>query len=106
VIDELPPGRKSIITAHYYDSQRLRINGFIKKQIELGRQIYVVYPLISESEKLDLKHLEDGYESLSREFPLPKYAISVVHGKMKPADKNREMQRFVRGETQIMVATL
>jgi ATP-dependent DNA helicase RecG len=105
VIDELPPGRKSIITAHYYDSQRLRINGFIKKQIELGRQIYVVYPLISESEKLDLKHLEDGYESLSREFPLPKYAISVVHGKMKPADKNREMQRFVRGETQIMVAT-
>jgi ATP-dependent DNA helicase RecG len=105
VIDELPPGRKPIATAHYFDTQRLRIIGFMKQQIKLGRQIYVVYPLISESEKLDLKHLEDGYESLSKEFPLPEFAISVVHGKMKPVDKDREMQRFVRGETQIMVAT-
>lgn len=105
VIDELPPGRKEIQTVHYYDSHRLQILGFIKKQIIAGRQIYVVYPLISESEKLDLKHLEDGYESLCREFPLPQYAISVVHGKMKPAVKVHEMQRFVRGETQIMVAT-
>lgn len=105
VIDELPPGRKQIQTVHYYDNHRLQILGFIKKQINSGRQIYVVYPLISESEKLDLKHLEDGYESLCREFPLPQYAISVVHGKMKPAVKVHEMQRFVRGETQIMVAT-
>jgi ATP-dependent DNA helicase RecG len=105
VIDELPPGRKPIKTVHYFDSKRLQIFGFMRQQIELGRQIYVVYPLISESEKLDLKHLEDGYESLSKEFSLPKYAISVVHGKMKPAVKEHEMQRFVRGETQIMVAT-
>lgn len=105
VIDELPPGRKPIKTVHYFDSKRLQILGFIRQQIDLGRQIYVVYPLISESEKLDLKHLEDGYESLSKEFPLPKYAISVVHGKMKPGVKEHEMQRFVRGETQIMVAT-
>ncbi len=105
VINELPPGRKPIKTAHYFDSQRLRILGFMRQQIELGRQIYVVYPLITESEKLDLKHLEDGYESLSREFPLPKYAISVVHGKMKSNVKEHEMQRFARGETQIMVAT-
>jgi len=105
VIDELPPGRKQIQTVHYYDNHRLQILGFIKKQINVGRQVYVVYPLISESEKLDLKHLEDGYESLCREFPLPQYAISVVHGKMKPAVKVHEMQRFVRGETQIMVAT-
>lgn len=105
VIDELPPGRKAIKTAHYFDTQRLRIIGFMKQQIALGRQIYIVYPLISESEKLDLKHLEDGYESLSRDFPMPEYAISVVHGKMKPAVKEHEMQRFKRGETQIMVAT-
>ena len=104
-IDELPPGRKPITTYHYFDSQRLRIIGFIRQQIELGRQIYIVYPLITESEKLDLKHLEDGYEQLSREFPLPKYAISVVHGKMKSAEKEAEMQRFVKGQTQIMVAT-
>lgn len=105
VIDELPPGRKEIKTAHYFDSHRLRIIGFMRQQIALGRQIYVVYPLISESEKLDLKHLEDGYESLSREFPLPEFAISVVHGKLKPAVKEFEMQRFKKGETQIMVAT-
>ncbi len=105
VIDELPPGRKAIKTVHYFDTQRLRIIGFMKQQIALGRQIYIVFPLISESEKLDLKHLEDGYASLSRDFPLPEYAISVVHGKMKPAVKDHEMQRFVRGETQIMVAT-
>ncbi len=105
VIDELPPGRKEIKTVHFYDNNRLKILGFMKQQIALGRQIYVVFPLISESEKLDLKHLEDGYASLSRDFPLPEYAISVVHGKMKPSDKEYEMQRFKKGETQIMVAT-
>ncbi len=105
VIDELPPGRKPIQTYHYFDSHRLRVFGFIRKQIDEGRQAYVVYPLIQESEKLDLKDLQDGYESISREFPLPDYAISIVHGKMKAEDKDFEMQRFARGETQIMVAT-
>jgi ATP-dependent DNA helicase RecG len=103
VIDELPRGRKPIITTHRYDSKRLMINGFIKSQIAEGRQIYIVYPLIEESEKLDLKHLMDGYESVSRAFPdMP---ISIVHGKMKPKDKDYEMARFVKGETKIMVAT-
>lgn len=105
LIDELPPGRKPIKTIHYYDAQRLRVFGFMKKQIAEGRQIYVVYPLIQESEKMDLKDLMDGYESIVREFPLPHYAVSIVHGKMKAADKDYEMQRFVKGETQIMVAT-
>jgi len=105
VIDELPPGRKAIKTVHYYDKDRLRLFGFMKRQIAEGRQVYMVYPLINESEKLDLKHLMDGYESVSRAFPLPKYAVSMVHGKLKSAEKNYEMQRFVKGETQIMVAT-
>lgn len=105
VIDELPPGRKPVKTAHYYDKDRLKLFGFLKKQIAQGRQIYIVYPLINESEKLDLKDLQDGFESISRAFPLPQYAISIVHGKMKTADKDYEMQRFVKGETDIMVST-
>jgi len=105
VINELPPGRKSIKTIHKYDSARLQVFDFMKKQIKQGRQIYVVYPLIKESEKLDLKFVLDGYESIVREFPLPEYAISIVHGQMKSSDKDYEMQRFVNGETQIMVST-
>lgn len=105
IIDEMPPGRKPIKTIHQYDSARLKLFGFLKKQIKLGRQVYIVYPLINESEKLDLKDLMDGYESISRDFPLPDYAISIVHGKMKTADKEYEMQRFIKGETQIMVST-
>lgn len=105
VIDELPPGRKAIRTIHRFDSNRLSVFKFIKDEIAKGRQVYVVYPLIQESEQLDYKDLMDGYESISREFPLPDYRISIVHGKMKSADKEYEMQRFVRGETQIMVAT-
>src|SRR6478735_7107081 len=102
-IDELPKGRKPIQTTHLFDSQRLKVNGFIKAQIDAGRQVYVVYPLIDESEKLDLKHLMDGYESISRAFPeLP---ISIVHGQMKSEAKDYEMARFVKGETKIMVAT-
>ncbi len=105
VIDELPPGRKPIKTVHFYDTQRLRVFGFMKEQIALGRQVYIVYPLIKESEKMDYKDLMDGYESISRAFPLPEYRVSIVHGKMKPKEKDFEMQRFVKGETQIMVAT-
>ena len=105
VIDELPPGRKAIKTIHRTESHRLRVIGFMKEEIEKGRQIYIVFPLIEESEKLDLQNLEQGYEDLLRDFPLPKYQISVVHGRMKPADKDFEMQRFVNGTTQIMVAT-
>ena len=105
VIDELPPGRKPIKTMHYNDSKRLRVFGFMKEQIQQGRQIYVVFPLIKESEKMDYKDLEDGLESISRAFPSPKYAISVVHGKMKPAEKDKAMELFVKGQTQIMVAT-
>ena len=105
VIDELPPGRKAIKTVHFYDKDRLRLFGFMRRQIAEGRQVYMVYPLINESEKLDLKHLMDGYESVGRAFPLPKYAVSMVHGKLKSAEKDYEMQRFVKGETQIMVAT-
>ncbi len=103
VIDELPPGRKPIETVHRYDQNRLKVFGFIKRQIAAGRQIYFVYPLIEESEKMDLKHLEDGYESISRAFP--EVPVSIVHGKMKSKDKDYEMQRFVKGETRIMVAT-
>jgi len=103
VIDELPSGRKPIITHHRYDSNRLKVNGFLKQEIEKGRQVYIVYPLIEESEKSDLKDLMDGYESMCRAFP--EYHLSIVHGKMKPADKQFEMQRFKKGETQIMVAT-
>ncbi|RLD62321.1 MAG: ATP-dependent DNA helicase RecG [Bacteroidetes bacterium] len=105
VIDELPPGRKAIKTVHFYDKDRLRLFGFMQRQIAEGRQVYIVYPLINESEKLDLKHLMDGYESVGRAFPLPKYAVSMVHGKLKSAEKDYEMQRFIKGETQIMVAT-
>ena len=105
VIDELPPGRKPVKTIHQYDTNRLKVFGFMREQIKQGRQIYVVYPIIRESEKLDLKDLQDGYESIVRAFPLPDYAVSIVHGQMKAADKDYEMQRFVRGETQIMVAT-
>ncbi len=105
VIDELPPGRKPIKTTHQFDASRLKVFGFMRDQIKQGRQIYVVYPLIQESEKLDLKDLHDGYESIVRAFPLPDYAVSIVHGKMKSQDKDYEMQRFVKGETQIMVAT-
>lgn len=105
VIDELPAGRKPIQTLHLYESQRLRMFGLMKQEIAKGRQIYMVYPLIQESAKLDLKNLMDGVEVMSIEFPLPQYKISVVHGQLKPADKEFEMQRFVKGETQIMVAT-
>lgn len=103
VIDELPKGRKPIRTTHRYDAHRLQINGFMQTQLQEGRQIYVVYPLIEESEKLDLKHLMDGYESITRAFP--DVAVSIVHGKMKPDAKDYEMARFVKGETRIMVAT-
>ena len=103
VIDELPAGRKSVQTVHRHDSKRITVFDFIRKQVSEGRQIYMVYPLIAESEKLDLKNLEDGYESVSRAFP--EFHVSIVHGKMKPVDKEFEMQRFVKGETNIMVAT-
>ncbi|WP_233897287.1 DEAD/DEAH box helicase [Tenacibaculum piscium] len=105
VIDELPPGRKEIKTVHRFDSNRLSVFKFLKDEINKGRQAYVVYPLIEESEAMDYKDLMDGYESISRDFPSPKYQISIVHGKMKPADKEFEMNRFIKGETQIMVAT-
>ena len=105
VIDELPPGRKPIQTVHRFDSNRLKVWKFMRDEIAKGRQIYIVYPLIQESEKMDYKDLMDGYESISRDFPLPDYAISIVHGKMKPAEKESEMQRFIKGKTQIMVAT-
>jgi ATP-dependent DNA helicase RecG len=105
VIDELPPGRKKIRTLHRTDSNRLKVFAFVKEQIALGRQVYVVYPLIQESSKLDYKDLMDGYESLSRSFPVPNYQISIVHGQMKSKDKTFEMERFIQGKTQIMVAT-
>ncbi len=105
VIDELPPGRKSVKTVHRYDNNRLKVFRFIRDEIKKGRQVYVVYPLIQESEALDYKDLMDGYESIVRDFPLPDYQISILHGKMKTADKEYEMQRFVKGETHIMVAT-
>ena len=105
VIDELPPGRKPIQTLHRFDSNRLVVWKFLKDEIAKGRQIYIVYPLIQESEKMDYKDLMDGYESISRDFPLPNYSISILHGKMKPADKDEEMKRFSEGKTNIMVAT-
>ncbi len=105
VIDELPPGRKPIQTVHRFDSNRLKVWKFIKDEIAKGRQIYIVYPLIQESETMDYKDLMDGYESISRDFPLPQYSISMVHGKMKPADKDLEMKRFTEGKTNIMIAT-
>jgi ATP-dependent DNA helicase RecG len=105
VIDELPPGRKPIETVHRYDNNRLKVWKFIKDEIKKGRQIYIVYPLIQESEKMDYKDLMDGYESISRDFPLPEYSISILHGQMKPSDKDEEMRRFAAGKTNIMVAT-
>ncbi|MEL0456152.1 ATP-dependent DNA helicase RecG [Flavobacteriaceae bacterium SZ-1-7] len=105
IIDELPVGRKPVKTVHRFDKNRLNVFRFIKDEIAKGRQVYIVYPLIQESEALDYKDLMDGYESISRDFPMPDYQISIVHGKMKPADKDYEMQRFIKGETQIMIAT-
>ena len=103
VIDELPPGRKPIETVHQFDNRRASMYEFIRKQIRDGRQAYIVYPLIQESEKMDIKNLEEGYEHICQEFP--EYKVSKVHGKMKPSEKDEEMQRFLRNETQIMVAT-
>lgn len=105
VIDELPKNRKPITTLHFYDKNRLRIQGMMKEEMAKGRQIYVVFPLIEESANLDLKHLQEGLEALSHDFPLPKYAISVVHGKMKPLEKQFEMERFKKGETNILIST-
>ncbi len=105
VIDELPPGRKAVKTVHRFDNNRLKVFQFLRDEIKKGRQVYIVYPLIQESEVLDYKDLMDGYESIVRDFPLPDYQISIVHGKMKSQDKDYEMERFVKGETQIMVAT-
>ena len=104
-LKKLPPGRKEIKTVHQFDRNRLSVFHFLKEEIGKGRQVYIVYPLIQESEALDYKDLMDGYESISREFPLPDYRISIVHGKMRSQDKDYEMRRFVKGETQIMVAT-
>lgn len=105
VIDELPPGRKQIKTVHRYDSNRLKMLWFIKDEIAKNRQVYIVYPLIQESEKMDYKDLMDGFETIEREFPKPKFQISILHGQMKAEAKDYEMQRFVKGETQIMIAT-
>ncbi len=105
VIDELPAGRKPIKTMHLYESSRLRMFGFMRAEIAKGRQVYIVYPLIKESERMDLLYLEAGLETLMKEFPLPQFRISIVHGKMPVKDKEFEMQRFIKGETQIMVAT-
>ena len=103
VIDELPPGRKPIVTQHFYDNRMTSLYDGIRKQIKLGRQVYIVFPLIEESEKIDLKNLENGFEVLQQVFP--EFRMSKIHGKMKPKDKEEEMQRFVSGETQILVAT-
>jgi ATP-dependent DNA helicase RecG len=105
VIDELPPGRKSVKTAHRFDSNRLKVLRFIKEEITKGHQVYIVYPLIKESEKMDYKDLMDGYESIVRYFPLPEYQVSIMHGQMPTEAKDFEMNRFLKGETQIMVAT-
>ncbi len=105
VIDELPPGRKPITTMHFMESQRLRLIGFMKQEIALGRQVYIVFPLIQESEKMDYQNLQNGYDALLDDFKPPQYQISIVHGKLKPAEKEFEMQRFIKRETQIMVAT-
>ncbi|MDP2722669.1 MAG: ATP-dependent DNA helicase RecG [Bacteroidales bacterium] len=105
IIDELPPGRKPIKTVHFFESKRLRVLGFMREQIKLGRQIYVVYPLINESENLDLKNLMDGFENIQHDFPLPEFQVSVVHGRMKADEKEFEMKRFVEGKTDIMVST-
>lgn len=105
VINELPQGRKPIVTKHLYEKDRLALFGFMKKQIEQGRQVFVVYPLIKESEKMDLLDLQAGYEAMARAFPLPKYSLGIVHGKMKPEEKEAEMQRFAKNETQVLLST-
>ena len=105
VIDELPKGRRPIVTRHYYESDRNAVLGFMKQQIDAGRQVFVVYPLIEESEKMDLLNLTAGFEAMSRAFPLPRYAVGIVHGRMKPEVKEFEMQRFSKGETNILVST-
>ena len=105
IIDELPPGRKPVKTLHKFEKSRLSVFGFIEEQIKEGRQVYIVYPLIEESEKLDLKNLTDGFEAIERRFPKPEYQVSIVHGKMKPEAKEFEMQQFAKGHTHIMVAT-
>ncbi len=105
VIDELPPGRKPVKTYHYYEKERLRVFWFLKEQIARGRQVYVVFPIINESDKLELQDLMDGFDTISRYFPLPDYHISIVHGQLKPAEKESEMKRFLEKKTQIMVAT-
>jgi len=105
VINELPAGRKPISTIHLNERSRLRMFGLLREEIAKGRQVYVVYPLIEESEKLDLLHLTAGMEALEREFPLPKYKIGIVHGRLTPKEKEFEMDRFVKGQTQILVAT-
>jgi ATP-dependent DNA helicase RecG len=105
VINELPPGRKPITTIHKTEHHRLRVQGFMRDEISKGHQVYVVYPMIEETEKVDLQNLMSGFEALSRDFPTPQYQISIVHGKMKAGDKDFEMQRFIKKETQIMVAT-
>ena len=105
VIDELPPGRKPIRTLHYRDAHRLQVFGFIRNEIKKGRQVYIVYPLIKESEKMDYKDLEDGYAGITQAFPPPEYVTVVVHGKMKPADKDYGMNLFKQGVAHIMIAT-
>ena len=103
IIDELPPGRKPVTTVHRFDSMRASMYEFVRNQIRMGRQAYIVYPLIQESEKMDIKNLEDGYATICEVFP--EYKVSKVHGKMKPAEKDEEMRRFTQCETQILVAT-
>ncbi|MBK7128201.1 MAG: ATP-dependent DNA helicase RecG [Crocinitomicaceae bacterium] len=105
VIDEMPPGRKPVHTSHRFESARLKVFKFMEEEIAKGRQIYVVYPLIQESEKMDYQNLMDGYDSIVRRFPLPNYRVSIVHGQLKPEVKDYEMQQFVKGITNIMVAT-
>jgi len=105
VIDEMPPGRKPVVTRHVYEHDRGKVYSFIRQKIKEGRQVYMVYPLIQESEVLDLKNLIEGYTSIVREFPKPLYAVGMVHGQMKQREKDKEMERFLKGETQIMVAT-
>jgi ATP-dependent DNA helicase RecG len=105
VIDELPPGRKPIVTQWKSDSRRLEVFQFMENEIKKGRQVYVVYPLIAESEAMDYKDLQDGYESIVRRFPLPQYAVSIVHGQMKNDARDYEMKQFIEGKTQILVAT-
>ncbi len=105
ILDELPPGRKPIKTSHLYENSRLKVFGFMREQIALGRQIYIVYPLIEESETMDYSNLMEGYDIVCNRFPMPEYQVSIVHGKMNSVQKEFEMQRFVKQETQIMVAT-